>query len=133
MTQQTFVDLQEILKTSSRHIEDVFNVTIFRLPRRLQDLFKRNSKCLVNTSSRFLQDVLEDKKLLHWRRLQDMFWSRLPDVWETNKMLTGKERYLFLTYLNLHLTNLCLANLHLTNPRSINCNPIQKKQIASLL
>ena len=45
--------------TSSRHLEDVFNVTI-RLPRRLQDVFARR-----------LDDVLEDKKLLRWRRVED--------------------------------------------------------------
>ena len=38
---------------SSRRLQDVFNVTIFRLPRRLQDVFARR-----------LQDVLEDVKLL---------------------------------------------------------------------
>ena len=39
---------------SSRRLQDVFSVTIFRLPRRLQDVFARR-----------LQGVLEDGKLLH--------------------------------------------------------------------
>ena len=33
-TQQTFVRLEDVLRTSSRHVLDVFNVTILRLPRR---------------------------------------------------------------------------------------------------
>ena len=39
---------------SSRRLKDVFSVTIFRLPRRLQDM-------------------LEDVKLLRWRRVEDVF------------------------------------------------------------
>ena len=33
-----------IFKTSSRRLQDVFSVTIFRLPRRLQDVFKKSWK-----------------------------------------------------------------------------------------
>ena len=47
---------------SSRHFQNVFSVTVFRLPRRLQD-------------------VLKDAKLLHWRRVEDVF--------KTNKCLLG--------------------------------------------
>ena len=39
---------------SWRHLEDVFSVTIFRLPR-------------------LLYDVLEDVKLLPWTRIEDVF------------------------------------------------------------
>ena len=46
---------------SSRRFQDVFIVTIFRLPRRLQNVFQDVFKM----SSRRLQDVLKDKKLLH--------------------------------------------------------------------
>ena len=47
---------------SSRHFQNVCSVTVFRLPRRLQD-------------------VLKDAKLLHWRRVEDVF--------KTNKCLLG--------------------------------------------
>ena len=66
-------------KTSSRHLEDVFSVTIFYFPRRLQDIFKASSRCLqcifsgplhevfktssqddLKTFSSFLQDVSQD-------------------------------------------------------------------------
>ena len=50
-----------VLKTC---LEDVFSVTIFRLPRRLQD-------------------VLEDVKLLRWRRVEDVFKTCLQDVFKT--------------------------------------------------
>ena len=53
---------------SSRRFEDVFSVTIFHLPRRLQN-------------------VLEDKKLLHWRSVEDvklLHWRRVEDVFKTS-------------------------------------------------
>ena len=75
-----FVCLQDVLKTFSRHVlktslrhvfnslEDVFSVTIFCLPRSLQDVlqnvFKTSSQDFFKMSSRRLKDVLEDKKLL---------------------------------------------------------------------
>ena len=52
---------------SSKRLEEVFSLTIFRLPRRF---------------SRRLQDVLEDEKLLRWRRFEDqqMFAGRLETL-----------------------------------------------------
>ena len=55
---------------SSRRLQGVFSVTIFGLPRRLQNVFARR-----------LQDVLEGVKLLRWRRVEDVF--------KTNKCLLG--------------------------------------------
>ena len=55
---------------SSRRLEDVFSVTIFRLPRRLG----RRKIVTLKTC---------------WRRLQDMSWRRLQDVLKTNKCLLG--------------------------------------------
>ena len=49
---------------SWRRLQSVFNVTILRLPR-----------CL--------EDVLEDEKLLRWRRLQDVWKTCLEDVLKT--------------------------------------------------
>ena len=79
-------------KTSWRRYEDILNITIFHLPRRLQDVLKTclqdvfqillqnvsktSSRRLRKTSSwrlsRGLQDILEDKNMLHWRHLQDV-------------------------------------------------------------
>ena len=39
---------------SSRRLEDIFSVRIFRLPRRLQDIFKTSSKHLCKTPSKRL-------------------------------------------------------------------------------
>ena len=81
-----------VLKTPWRHLQDmswwrlqdVFSVTILRLPRRLvktswrrlEDVFKTTRK----TSWRY---VLEDEKLLRWRRLEDVLKTYLEDVLKT--------------------------------------------------
>ena len=91
---------------SSRRLKDVFktcltifSVTIFRLPRRLEDVLKTSWKCFEDISQnvlktswrrlgrrnllrwRHLQDVLKTS----WRHLEDMSWRRLQDALETNK------------------------------------------------
>ena len=107
-SQQTFVDLQDVLKMSSEH---VFSVTILRLPRRLEDVFKTSRKTssrrfgrrkivTLKTSSRRLEDM-------SWRRLEDMSWRRLQDLSKAKK--NGCWWYLYLTNLNVHLTNLCFT------------------------
>ena len=57
--------LQEM---SSGRLEDVFSVTSFRLPRRLEDVLrevlKMPSSRLQDVFARRLEDVLEDVKLL---------------------------------------------------------------------
>ena len=59
--QQTFVSLDDVLKHFKdmywRRIQQVFNVTTFRLPRRLEDVLYRRLEDI-------LQDVLEDEILL---------------------------------------------------------------------
>ena len=67
-SQQTFVGLQH-----------VFSVTIFCLPRRLEDVLKVSWRHLV----RRLEDVLENEKLLCWTRLQDVLKTCLEDVLKT--------------------------------------------------
>ena len=64
---------------SWRRLQNVFSVTIFRLPRRLEDVLQE----VLKTSSRRLQDVLEDVKLLRWRRLEDVLKTCLEDVLKT--------------------------------------------------
>ena len=51
------MSLKDAFKTC---LQDVFSVTIFRLPRRLQEVLRDVFK----TFSKRLQDVLEDEKLL---------------------------------------------------------------------
>ena len=65
-------------KTSWGHLEDVFSVTIFRLPRRLQDVFKTClqdlfQRRLLNVFARRLQDVFNTSSRRYPRRLQDFF------------------------------------------------------------
>ena len=71
-TQQIFVDLQDTLKTSWRHV-------LKRSSTRLQ----RNNITSSKTSWRHLQDVKFDEKLLRWRRLQDILKTCLEDVLNT--------------------------------------------------
>ena len=64
-----FVCLQDVLKTSSTYFVDVFNITIFRLPKCLQDAFKTS---------------LQDEKFLRWRRFEDVFKTCLKDVFKAS-------------------------------------------------
>ena len=82
-----FVYLHNVFKMSSRclqdmfsrRLEDVFSVTILRLPR-----------CL--------QDVLEDEKLLRWRRVEDVFKTCLEDVLKTSWRPTNICRVMILKW-----------------------------------
>ena len=93
--------VEDVLKTSRRHLQDVFSVTFFCLPRRLEDIIARR---LANTSWRRLEDIL-GRRIANtsWRRLQDVFkrsWKTksftlktssrcLQDVSENKKCLLG--------------------------------------------
>ena len=82
--------LQDI---SSRRLQDILGVTIFRLPRHLEDVFKTfcemPSRHLCKTSLRRLgrREVITLKTC--WRRPQGMSWRRLQDLWKTKKCLLG--------------------------------------------
>ena len=90
-SQQTFVGLQDVLKTSSTRLQRnnfTSSKTSWRRPtktswRRLEDVFKTSRK----TSWRHLQDVIKTswktKKLLRWRRLQDVLKTCLEEVLKT--------------------------------------------------
>ena len=64
---------KDVLKTSSRRLQDVFSVTFFCLPRRLEDIIARR---LANTSWRRLEDIIA-------RRLANTSWRRLENVLKT--------------------------------------------------
>ena len=102
-----------VLKMPSRCLQDmswrclqhVFSAIIFRLPRRLED-------------------ILEDEKLLRWRRLQDVLKTCLEDILRTSWRHYGDKQniywgYLYLTNVNVHLTNIYFTNLCLINLRQI--------------
>ena len=95
---------------SWRRLHRVFSLTILRLPRHLEDVFK-------------------DQKLLHWRRLQDVLKTCLEDVlktlWRQKKYLLG---------ISVSKKSKCVSNKSLfhksisdnskANPKCINYNPI---------
>ena len=105
-TQQTFVGLQDVLKTPSRHVLKTFST---RLQRNNFSSSKTVSKMscvyVLKTPSKNLgrQKIFTLKT--SWRRLgdkQNVYWG-----------------YLYLTNLNVYLTNLYFTNLYLTNLRRI--------------
>ena len=117
---------------SWRRLQHVFSVTVFRLPRRLEDFLKTSWRYL----ARRLEDVLEDKKLLRWRRLQDVLktsWRHvLKTCWRHVLKMPwrrlGDKQIVYWGYvfnhglpvnLNQYLTNLYLINLYFTNLRRI--------------
>ena len=89
---------------SSRDLQDVFSVTIFRLPRRLQDVLrhfcKASTRRLQDIFARRLQeDVLEDQQIVTLKTC----WRRLQDVLKTNKCSLG------------YASNACWVNHSLAN------------------
>ena len=75
--------LQDVFKTSSRHLQDV-------LPRRLQNVFKTSCKNVFKTSSRRLQDVLKTSS----RHLQDVFKT----YYQVKLFLVTQFQHVFETY-----------------------------------
>ena len=73
---------------SSRRLQDVFSITVFPLPRRLEDILQdvlktsgRSKNVTLKTSSRRLEEMswrcLDD---MSWRRFEDMSWRRLEHI-----------------------------------------------------
>ena len=71
-------------------LQDVFSVTIFRLPRRL---------------ARCLQDVLEDEKVIRWIRVEDIFKTCLKTslrrLFKINKCSLGSYGYDILLFFSV--------------------------------
>ena len=109
-SQQTFVGLQDM---SWRCLQQVFGVTILRLPRRLEGVFKTSWK----TKNCYAEDVLK----MSWRHVLKTPWGYILKT--SSRRLGGKQIfywwYLYLTNLNVYLTNLCFINIYLTNLRRI--------------
>ena len=121
-----------VLKTSLRRLQDmswgrlqhVFSVTILRLPRRLKDVLKTSSKRLgrrncyaegvFKTSWRHvLKTTWRHVLTRSWRHVLKTSWRHYGDKQNTYW------KYLYLTNLNVYLTNLHFTNLHLTILRRI--------------
>ena len=83
------ISLQDVLRTSSKHLEDVLKMCWRRFSRSLEDVLKKSSKRLEDIFARRLKDVLKSS----WRRLEDawprrIYWSwprRLEDVFWRRK------------------------------------------------
>ena len=60
-----------------RRTEDVFSVTFFCLPRRLEDIIAIH---LANTSWRRLEDILKKSWKTSWRRLEDILRRRIANT-----------------------------------------------------
>ena len=63
-----------------RRLQNVFRVTIFCLPRRLENVLKTSWRRLPNTSWRHLGRRRIVTLNTSWRRLEDMCWRRLEDM-----------------------------------------------------
>ena len=100
-SQQIFVGLGDILKTSSARLQRNNFTSSKTSWRRLEDMSWRR---LEDMSWRRLEDMF-------WRRLEDMSSRRLEDIMETKKIQNTYWRYLYLTNLNVYLTNLHLTIL----------------------
>ena len=111
-----------VFKISSRRLQDmswrclqyVFSVTIFHVPRRLQDVFQTPWRHVLKTSWRHVVKT-------PWRYVFKTSWRHVLKM--STKRLVDKQnvcwKYLYLTNLNVNLTNLYFTNLYLTNLRWI--------------
>ena len=122
--QETFVDLQVVLKTHLRQTlktfyEGEFNVTTSHLPIALKDLLQEFGKMFWRRCDR--QELFSLKRSS--RRLQDMSWRwDLEDVfkrpWRPKKFVLAWNLYQHFTNLNLFLKISYLTNLYLTKDPS---------------
>ena len=75
--------VEDVLKTSRRHLQDVFSVTFFCLPRRPEDIIARR---LANTSWKRLEDVLQTSWKTSCKRLEDV----LKTSWRHHEGILGR-------------------------------------------
>ena len=105
---------------SWRRLQHFLSVTIFRLPRRLEDIS---------------QDVLQDEKLLRWRRLEDFLKTYLEGVLKACleyvlktclanifKMSWRQKKwgYLYLTNLNVCVSNKSIFHKSISDESKVN-------------
>ena len=102
-----------VFKTSWKRLQNIFCVTILRLPRRFQDLSQDVFKTPWKTKNCYAEDVFKTSS----RHVLKTSWRHILKT--SSRRLPGKQIvywwYLYLTNLNVYLTNLCFTNLYLTN------------------
>ena len=76
-SQQTFVGLEDVFKTSWRH---VFSVTILRLPRRLEDILQDVFKTSSRRLARWLQDRPQACNFIKKETLAQVFSSEFHEI-----------------------------------------------------
>ena len=104
--------LRRLEDMSTRRFQHVFRVTIFRLPRRLEEVLKKSWK----TKNCYAEDVFKTS----WRRVFKTSWRHIEDMsWRRFRDKEKVYRYLYLTNLNVYLTNLYFSNRYLTYLRRI--------------
>ena len=64
-----------VFKTPWRRLQHVFSVTIFRLPRRLQEVLKMSWRSLANKSPKRLEDVFKTSCEMSSRRICKTSWK----------------------------------------------------------
>ena len=83
---------ENLLKTSWRHLGDVFSVTFFCLPRRLEDIIARRP---ANTSWIRLEYVLKTSWKTSWKRLENVLktsWRRFRKTYCKYVLKTSSRR-----------------------------------------
>ena len=110
MTQQTFVGLPDVLKTSSTTLQRN-NFTSSKTS------WRRLGRQKIFTLKTPWRHVLKTS----WRHVLKTYWIHILKT--SSRLLGGKKNvcwwYLYLTNLNVYLTKLCFANLYLTDLRRI--------------
>ena len=119
-SQQTFVGTEDVFKQdmSLRRLQHVFSVTIFRLPRRLEDILGDILKTSWETKNCYAEFVFKTS----WRHVFKTSWRRYRD----NR--NAYWAYLYLT----NLTNLRWIQNALIRTQSFQYSSYFKTQAASL-
>ena len=83
-SQQKFVGLEDVLKTSWKHVLKTTSKGLQRNNFLSSKTFWRLLEDVLKTSWRCFENVLEDKKLLHWNRLEDVLKTSSRHVFKTS-------------------------------------------------
>ena len=118
MTQQTFVGLPDVSKTSWRH---VFKTSSTPLQRNNFTSSKTSWRRLERQKNFTLKTPWSHVLKTSWRHVLKTSWINILKT--SSRLLGGKKKvywwYLYLTNLNVYLTKQCFANLYLTDLRRI--------------
>ena len=108
-----------VFKTSWRHLQQVFNVTIFRIPRRLEDVLKTSRETSCKMKSCYAEELFK----MTWRHILKTFWRHvLKTSWRhvlrtswRHVLKTSSRRLGNKQYVRISVSNKCKAN-----PKCIN-------------